>query len=106
VARLIEELSKDQVRSLEVRKDSMDRFNLAVQEKLAKTVWNANCTNWYTTSEGKQTNNWPYFTLDYWWRTREPNLEDFIRSVTPSDGSKWSHGSALPDEPLRATGED
>jgi cation diffusion facilitator CzcD-associated flavoprotein CzcO len=106
VARLIEELSKDQVRYLDVSRDSMNRFNQAIQEKLSRTVWNANCTNWYTTAEGKQTNNWPYFTLDYWWRTREPNFEDFVRSVAPLGGSRSGEGFGAREEPLCAAEED
>ena len=106
VARLLETLAHDQVRYLDVRREVMNRFNLAIQDKLARTVWNANCTNWYTTSEGKQTNNWPYFTVDYWWRTREPNLEDFVHSVVPLGAGERSDRADALEEPLRATGED
>ena len=61
----------------------MSAFNAAVQTRLSDTVWNAGCTNWYTTEDGKQTNNWPHFTVEYWWRTLRPRLDDFEWQISP-----------------------
>ena len=83
VAQLVAELRREGVRSVDVRKDRMDAFNDAIQSKLSHTVWSSGCTNWYTNEEGKQTNNWPHFTLEYWRRTRRPNRDDFEWHVAP-----------------------
>ena len=83
VASLVGRLARDQVRAVNVRRERMDAFNGEVQAKLSETVWNAGCTNWYTTEDGKQTNNWPHFTVGYWWRTRRPDPDDFEWHVTP-----------------------
>jgi hypothetical protein len=63
------------------------RYNASIQEKLARSIWNAGCSNWYMNAEGKHTNNWPSFTVDYWVRTRAPELSHFERSVVPLHGS-------------------
>jgi cation diffusion facilitator CzcD-associated flavoprotein CzcO len=83
VASLVERLARDQVQSVSVRRDRMNAFNAAVQTELSDTVWNAGCTNWYTTEDGKQTNNWPHFTVQYWWRTLRPRLDDFEWRISP-----------------------
>ncbi|HVW27547.1 MAG TPA: NAD(P)/FAD-dependent oxidoreductase [Polyangiaceae bacterium] len=83
IAQLVERIARGDVRSVDVRRDRMDAFNEAIQAKLSGTVWNAGCTNWYATEDGKQTNNWPYFTVDYWRRTRRPNPDDFEWRISP-----------------------
>src|SRR5262249_8767358 len=61
LTKLISELSRGHVRTLDVRADRMAPYNATLQEKLARSVWNSGCTNWYMTGEGKNTNNWPSF---------------------------------------------
>ncbi|HEX7323559.1 MAG TPA: NAD(P)/FAD-dependent oxidoreductase [Mycobacterium sp.] len=55
---------------LDVREDAQDEFNDDIQQRLAKTVWQAGCDSWYVTEAGKNTNNWPSFTFDYRRRVR------------------------------------
>jgi len=62
---------------LDVRTDAMARFNAHLQDDLKQTAWDAGCTSWYKTASGKVTNNWSGFTLEYWWRTREPDFSAF-----------------------------
>ena len=46
------------------------RYNSEIQRRLSATVWEAGCTSWYRTADGRNTNNWPGFTTDYRRRTR------------------------------------
>jgi hypothetical protein len=52
----------------------MALYNRQLQEALERTAWSAGCTSWYKNSAGKITNNWPSSTVEYWWRTREPDF--------------------------------
>jgi cation diffusion facilitator CzcD-associated flavoprotein CzcO len=63
--------------TLEVRPDAMARYNAALQRDIKETAWDAGCTSWYKTEAGKVTNNWSGFTVEYWWRTRQPDLAAF-----------------------------
>ncbi|HEX3595707.1 MAG TPA: NAD(P)/FAD-dependent oxidoreductase, partial [Polyangiaceae bacterium] len=94
VVQLVARLANEHARSVQVRGDRMRLFNEALQERLSRTVWNAGCTNWYTTEEGKQTNNWPHFTVRYWWQTRRPKPDDFEWSVSPRRTKRHFMGRA------------
>lgn len=65
------------VQAVEVRGDVVERFDRRQQARLRGSVWNAGCTNWYKTSDGAITNNWHGSTVEYWRRTRRPDLGDF-----------------------------
>jgi cation diffusion facilitator CzcD-associated flavoprotein CzcO len=77
---------------LDVRPRAMQLYNEEVQASLQRSVWNAGCSSWYRTSAGKITNNWPYYTFQYWWRMRHPDLADYeaargaARPPAPRDG--------------------
>mgnify|MGYP006187995287 CR=1 FL=1 len=42
--------------------------------RLARTVWNG-CKSWYLTEQGRNTTNWPGFTLSYRALTRRRSLD-------------------------------
>jgi cation diffusion facilitator CzcD-associated flavoprotein CzcO len=62
---------------LDVRPEVMERYNEALQRDMQKIAWSAGCHSWYKTEAGKVTNNWSGFTVEYWWRTRRPDLSEF-----------------------------
>ncbi|MGW3539603.1 flavin-containing monooxygenase [Nocardia niigatensis] len=68
---------------LEVRPDTEQAFNDALQQRLARTPWNF-CTSWYRTASGRITNNWPGTTRSYRRRTRALRLSDY--TFTPIRG--------------------
>ncbi len=39
------------------------------QRLMASTVWVASCRNWYKNAAGRVTNNWPSWTVRYWFDT-------------------------------------
>lgn len=55
---------------LNVRPEVQEQYNEEVQSRLAETVWEAGCTSWYRTASGRNTNNWPSYTIEYRRRTR------------------------------------
>jgi cation diffusion facilitator CzcD-associated flavoprotein CzcO len=77
VLRCLAALDANHARSLEVRRDAMARSNEQLQRDLARTAWAADCHSWYKTADGKVTNNWAGRTIQYWWRTRAPDLDEF-----------------------------
>jgi cation diffusion facilitator CzcD-associated flavoprotein CzcO len=62
-----------------VRPDVQEKYSQEVQQRLGDTVWEAGCTSWYRTADGRNTNNWPTYTVDYRRRTRffDPGNYDF-----------------------------
>ena len=69
---------------VDVRADVQEAYNDELQARLAETVWEAGCTSWYRTASGKNTNNWPSFTVDYRRRTRFFDAGNYdVRSVSP-----------------------
>ncbi|HVP29246.1 MAG TPA: NAD(P)/FAD-dependent oxidoreductase [Myxococcota bacterium] len=77
ILRTIEQMVARGAAWVDVRKSVQDAYNARVQRDLERTAWTAGCASWYKTASGKVTNNWSGFTLDYWWRTRRPRLDDF-----------------------------
>lgn len=79
VLRCIEALARRRLSHIDVRDQAMAEYNAALQRDLERTVWGAGCTSWYKTASGKLTNNWSGFTVDYWRRTRRPDLAAFAQ---------------------------
>jgi cation diffusion facilitator CzcD-associated flavoprotein CzcO len=70
-------LCRDEIRTIEIKKDIQDRFNADIQQRLRKTIWSRGCTSWYLTAEGKNTANWPGYTFEYRLKTRTPYWDDY-----------------------------
>ncbi|PXX66738.1 cation diffusion facilitator CzcD-associated flavoprotein CzcO [Nocardia tenerifensis] len=64
-------------RTLEVRAAREERFNTALQRRLARTPWNF-CSSWYRTAEGRITNNWPGPQISYRRRIRKLDPDDYV----------------------------
>lgn len=55
---------------LAVRPEVAEAFDREMQERLSTSVWQTGCSNWYVDENGRNSNNWPGFTLEYRRRTR------------------------------------
>jgi cation diffusion facilitator CzcD-associated flavoprotein CzcO len=64
--------------SLQVKPDVQQRSNAWVRRRLKRTVWAQGCTSWYLTAEGRNTTNWPGYTLEFWLKTRAPRWNDYV----------------------------
>ncbi|HTF32667.1 MAG TPA: NAD(P)/FAD-dependent oxidoreductase [Myxococcota bacterium] len=74
VLQCIQQLMRQGLSYLDVRREAMDQYNQHVQRAIEKTAWAAGCHSWYKTESGKVTNNWSGFTVEYWWKTRQPDF--------------------------------
>jgi cation diffusion facilitator CzcD-associated flavoprotein CzcO/acetyl esterase/lipase len=62
---------------LSVRPDVQQSFDSEMQSRLSTSVWQTGCNNWYLDEHGRNTNNWPGFTLEYRRRTRRLDPADY-----------------------------
>jgi len=70
-------MRRERIRSLEVRADVQAAYNVGLQEKLGKAVWQSGCRSWYINEAGKNTTLWPGFTFKYREQVRRINLVDY-----------------------------
>jgi cation diffusion facilitator CzcD-associated flavoprotein CzcO len=70
-------LCRNEIRSLDIKKDRQERFNSQIQQRLRKTVWAKGCMTWYLTATGRNTQNWPGYTFQFKLLTRAPNWDDY-----------------------------
>jgi cation diffusion facilitator CzcD-associated flavoprotein CzcO len=47
------------------------------QHLVQHTAWAGSCTSWYKSASGRITNNWPTWTVRYWWETLRIRPTDF-----------------------------
>jgi cation diffusion facilitator CzcD-associated flavoprotein CzcO/acetyl esterase/lipase len=62
---------------LSVRPEVQRAFDSEMQSRLSTSVWQTGCNNWYVDEHGRNTNNWPGFTLEYRRRTRRLDPADY-----------------------------
>jgi hypothetical protein len=67
------ERGADQV---EVLPDAHGKFDAAVQARLAHSAW-VGCNSWYLDEQGRNTVNWPGFSLSYRWLMRHAPLRAY-----------------------------
>lgn len=67
--------------SVSVRPAVQRDFAEEMRKRLSTSVWQTGCNSWYVDQNGRNTNNWPGFTLEYRWRTRrlDPADYEFVR---------------------------
>ncbi len=83
VGLLVETASRD-AKWVTVRDEVAERSDRDLQGAAKKTVWVTGCDNWYTDEKGRLTNNWPFPTVVYWWRTRFETFRDYVFGGTSS----------------------
>ena len=67
---------------LAVRPDVQRAFDEEMQKRLSTSVWMTGCNNWYVDEHGRNTNNWPGYTLEYRRRTRRLDPADYQLSTS------------------------
>jgi cation diffusion facilitator CzcD-associated flavoprotein CzcO len=73
----VKRLAEGGIKWLDVLPHIQGAFNATVQEKISATVWAEDCSSWYKTASGKNTNNWPGFTFAYRAATRKFGTADY-----------------------------
>jgi cation diffusion facilitator CzcD-associated flavoprotein CzcO/acetyl esterase/lipase len=79
---------------LSVRPEVQRSFDREIQDRLATSVWMTGCNNWYVDEHGRNTNNWPGFTLEYRHRTKRLDLDDY----------ELGNGARVPEAQLSTSG--
>lgn len=92
VRQIVERLKAEDLAWLDVKPQAQKAWDDAVQADNEKSVFNAGCTSWYKTADGRITNNWPNHTYYYWWLTRKVDWGAYV-------------AQARLGEPLRAAAE-
>jgi 4-hydroxyacetophenone monooxygenase len=65
-------------KALEPRVDVHDAFNERIDAENLQMAWGVSTVNsWYKNAAGRTAQNWPFSLLEYWQRTRTPDLEDY-----------------------------
>jgi cation diffusion facilitator CzcD-associated flavoprotein CzcO len=77
VMQAIDEVLRDDRRTLTVREEVMERFDASLQDELRHSVWSAGCNNWYKDDSGRIVNNWAGPAIAYWWATRRLDLDEY-----------------------------
>lgn len=82
VLRCLDRMTASQASRIEIGRDVFETQDARIQTRLAQTVWNG-CKSWYINEQGRNTTNWPGFTLSYRWLTRRLSLDaySFSRSA-------------------------
>jgi len=70
-------LEQQEAAYLDVRREVFEAFYEDIQRALAGTAWAHVPRSWYKDSAGRITNNWPYSTFWYWWKTRSLAPADY-----------------------------
>jgi cation diffusion facilitator CzcD-associated flavoprotein CzcO/acetyl esterase/lipase len=73
VLRALDALRKSGAARIEVEAAPHRAFNAAIHARLAKSAW-VGCRSWYLDEQGRNTINWPGFTLSYRWLARHSRL--------------------------------
>jgi 4-hydroxyacetophenone monooxygenase len=77
-------LAETGAKSLEVKRDVHDAFNVRVDEANKGWAWGSpHVTSWYKNQFGRVSQNWPFGLIDYWRATLVPNPDDFVLERQP-----------------------
>jgi 4-hydroxyacetophenone monooxygenase len=72
-------LAETGARTMEVRRDVHDAFNVEVDKANALMAWGSpHVTSWYKNETGRVSQNWPFPIVEYWNATVAPDPADFV----------------------------
>jgi hypothetical protein len=71
---------------VDVKSRVQAEFNEELRRRMQRSAWSGDCSSWYKTASGTNTNNWPGFTFAYRRRTREPDFGHY--EVATDAGSR------------------
>uniref|UniRef100_A0A0D2XF69 Sterigmatocystin biosynthesis monooxygenase stcW n=1 Tax=Fusarium oxysporum (strain Fo5176) TaxID=660025 RepID=A0A0D2XF69_FUSOF len=80
ISRWIRKISTQDIKSVQVRPDALDDFNVYAQELIKRTVWTADCRSWFKrgNSDGRVTAMYPGSVIHYKELLDEFRTEDFV----------------------------
>jgi cation diffusion facilitator CzcD-associated flavoprotein CzcO len=75
-ANAISQLRHRELAFIDVLPSAEQAFRAELMHKMKNTVWMTGCSSWYQTPDG-EVFLWPAATVDYWWRTRQVDLDRY-----------------------------
>jgi cyclohexanone monooxygenase len=60
VRRMLDSMTRDAIRTIDIKRGPHDEFNAEIQHALETTVWAANCSNYFRHPSGKMVTQYPY----------------------------------------------
>ncbi len=69
----------------EVRDDAHEKYVTEIRQRSAATTFEGGCQSWYTTAEGRNTNNWVGLMREFKRRTAKPELTDYRVTTLPAN---------------------
>lgn len=79
VRRLLDDMTRQRVQAVEIRRDVHDAYNDQIQRAMQDTVWLANCNNYYRHPNGKVVTQFPYSGTKFVTMLAEVGLDAFDR---------------------------
>jgi acetyl esterase/lipase len=76
VLRCLRALRRTGADRIEVEEAPHRAFNAAIQARLAQSAW-VGCRSWYLDEQGRNTINWPGFSLTYRWLAKRSSLSAY-----------------------------
>ncbi|RAR59947.1 cation diffusion facilitator CzcD-associated flavoprotein CzcO [Paraburkholderia unamae] len=77
IACCIRALQRSGARTMDVRAEAQRAWNMRLQARFARTVWQSGCHSYYLTQAGKNTALWPGFTFMFRRKTRRVRRADY-----------------------------
>jgi cation diffusion facilitator CzcD-associated flavoprotein CzcO len=94
VAQTVALLRDRGLRSLEVRDEVQQDYNVRLQQRSRDSVYEAGCHSWYITADGRNTNTWVGYMNEYARLVRKPKLEHFhLEPATATAGEALATAS-------------
>lgn len=88
-------IDKHDLGTVEVRKDAQDAYNVELQDKLSRSVWNnGGCASWYLDKHGNNTTLWPGFTFEFRRQTKQFDLAAYDTVATADLGAPVTSAAA------------
>jgi hypothetical protein len=78
-----------------VTPEAYRRDDERTQELMAATTWVTGCTSWYKSGSGRVTNNWPTWTVRYWFDTLRLRRSE-LGPVSPPTAATTGSATAGP----------
>jgi cyclohexanone monooxygenase len=77
VRRVLDDMVRRELRTVEVKRELHDAFNLEIQDAMVGTVWMANCNNYFRHPNGKVVTQFPYSGEAFAQRLMQVELDVF-----------------------------
>ncbi|MGX1163664.1 4-hydroxyacetophenone monooxygenase [Arthrobacter sp. SLBN-100] len=91
VMKCIASLASRERGSLEPKSESFLEYNMRIDRGNEQMAWGIEgVNNWYKSSSGRVSQNWPFSTVEYWRLTKDFREEDYVYATPDGSGQEAS----------------